>query len=289
MRDLSKLGKEEIIKLLNKKKVTFPKSADKNALLKLLAKKETPVKKGKTAKKARFAAKKGVLKKTAVPAGKKARKEKTAPPPALSQEHYIKDELEKFYPLPDYKALKGYDFKVPDSYDLHQLNLLVVDPYRLYAFWEIKKDVLRELTKKYSGRVIEPGRLFLRVFDVTGVLFNGSNARQMWEFRVSHFKGNWFVTVNKPDCLFTARLGFKDRKDNFIEVLASNTVKTPRDRMSDNIVQLWGEADIDKPLALAFKELVKEHVKYPSRMEFISSMPGSLPGSSEFIKHIKDS
>lgn len=289
MKDKSKLDKNEIVKLLKKKKIAFPTGAGKDALVKLLEKKESSLKKAKTAGKPVKTAKKAGGKKAKKSAVVKTLKAKPVPPPALSQEHYIKDELEKFYPLPDYKALKGYDFKLPESYDLHQLNLIVVDPYWLYAFWEIKKDILKTLKRKYSDRVIDPGRLFLRVYDITGVQFNGSNARQTWEFRVRPFRGNWFVNLNKPDCLFIAKLGFKDRKENFIEVLVSNTVKTPRDRMSDNIIQLWGKTDLEKPLALAFKELTKEHVKYPYRVEFISSMPGSLPGSMGLIKNRKDS
>ncbi|MDD5066297.1 MAG: DUF4912 domain-containing protein [bacterium] len=309
MKNYTNLKKIDIIKMLNKKKIKHDPEAGKDELIKLLVKQEKgTVKKEKPAKKAAAAAgKKKAIKKApgkkvikvkavqAAKAVKPARtrieeqmKGSTSLQPVM-QEHYIKDELEKYHPLPDYKILKNYDFRVPESYNLHKLILLVVDPYWLYSYWEIKKEALNELTKKYSEKIIRPDNLYLKIFDVTYIDFNGKNAHRVWEIKVNSFKGNWFVNVNKPNSNFTAKLGFKDKQNNFIEVLSANVVKTPSDRISDNIVQLWASVDIDKPIALVLMEQMKEYVKYKFKIDSISYLPGSIFGSMTFLKNKKGS
>ncbi len=306
MKDYTDLKKEQLLKLLKKKNIPTSSSESKDDLIKLLLKSEKPetnkkVKVSKPKSTGKKIVKKKIIKtpkKVSVKAIKPAKiakpqkpskpafaqkVEPSGPPPFVFKEDYIKDDVQKFHALPDYKFLKQLNYEIPESYNYHKLSLFIVDPYWLYCFWEIKKEVIDELTKKYGNNVINPNNLFLRIYDISFIIFDGTNAHKVWEIKVNGFKGNWFTNVNKPESNFMAKIGFKDKAKNFIEVLASNVVKTPRDKMSDNIVQKWATVDIDKPISMEMKDWVKQHIQYRYEISFISSLPGSIFGSMSFL------
>jgi len=94
--------------------------------------------------------------------------------PQIFSENYIHDNIEKYHTLPDFKYLKKIHFDISGSYDFHKLGLLVVDPYWIYAYWEIKSEVREQLIKKYGSGIINTDRLFLIIYDITNVDFTGN-------------------------------------------------------------------------------------------------------------------
>lgn len=278
MEDYKKLKKDELIKILKSKNIKFPKNATKSELIKLILESEKEVKKVSSEKKKSTrkvrAAKPSKRKKVESIESQTEKKEEIEV--SLPPETYIKDEIEKFHQLPDFKFLKRISFEIPPSYNFHKLVLLVVDPYWIYSYWEIKNEIRESLISQYGADVINQNNLYL-------MLYEGESDNKFMEIKVNSFKGNWFINVNRPDSLFKAKLGFKDRAGNFIEVLSSNLIKTPRDRESSNMEQLWAYLDIDKPISLEFRKMVKKYLDYKLKFDFTSSF-GSIYGSHSILK-----
>jgi len=282
--DYKKLKKEELKKILDKKNIKYSNKAKKEELIKLIeeaektkeTKKKVVKRKVKTEKQVSKTKKKiseTQLKETSVEIIEKE----------IPQETYIKDEIEKFHSLPDFKFLKKINYDIPPSYNTNKLVLLVVDPYWIYSFWEINSDVRNQLSNQYGNDIIRNDNVHLYLYDITGIQFDGNNGNKIMEIRVGNYKGNWFINVNRPDTYFIAKLGFRDRNGNLIEVLRSNIIKAPRDRESENLEQIWAYIDIDKPISLEMRKMLKKYLEYEFKADFTSSF-GSIFGSHSILK-----
>ena len=308
MKDLNSLKKEEIIKFLEKQKIKFSSSASKNNLLNLLKKEEKQSQKKATKKtspqKTKTIVKKSpikkakpiIIKKETKPAPSKQVSVKKAPvikktpvkETPISSHFPVKDDFEKFHTLPDYKFLKSMKYEIPESYNLHKLVLLAIDPLWLYSYWEIKQEEIDKLLKKYGNEVINTDRLYLQIFDITNLDVSTGQPNYKWEYKIHQYKGNYFINSNKPEKNFLAVLGFKENNGHFITVLTSEIVKTPRDKMSTNREQIWAKIDIDGPIAMEMKKQLKEHIEYQEKMGFSSSFGGlfeELFGSNDLFKN----
>jgi hypothetical protein len=106
-----------------------------------------------------------------------------------------------------------------------ELVLLEIDPHRAHAYWTI--DV-----EDYQAAVASCGDpsppILLRLHDVTGVEFDGTNSHSYFDLQVQGLQGHWFVDLWKDGRSYIAELGLR-RADGRLEILArSNEVSTPR-------------------------------------------------------------
>ncbi len=175
-------------------KKTAKSKTKKTAVKKI--KKTTAKKPGKTAKKtaAKKPAKK-IIKKPAISIakirGKKLSKKqslhKTSPVQHIRQEH--KD---------------------------NKITLMIVDPWKLFAYWNIDESSLDKIR----------GVLVLRVYDITGLSFDGKNANIMFDIAVYEHAGNSYIGVG-PDREFVVDIGVVLHGGGFITLARSNKVTTP--------------------------------------------------------------
>lgn len=135
----------------------------------------------------------------------------------------------------------GREFKIPESYNENYLVLLVRDPYCLFAYWEITVEQRELITSKFDcgwGEV----PLLLRLYDVTGLNFDGRNSHGFIDISVHALADNFYLrdlAANKGYCV---DLGVIAPDGRFITILRSNTVITPRDTLADGSV--WEMADL---------------------------------------------
>lgn len=256
-----------------KKKVTkTAKPVEKKGIKNVESEKEKSIKKKTVAKKANPAAKSGSkLKKKAK---SKIKKTEVLEMPRQNE----LDTPQKLHALPDFKYLSKLNYEIAGSYNFHKLALLIIDPFRIYSFWEIDNETLNSLKSRYSELVINKHNLYLKIFDITNINFDGKNQNNDWEINVYDFKGNWFIETNKPGNAFIAKLGFKNSDNSFIEVITSNVIKTPMDRESSNTDQVWMNIDIDKPVLSKVSRENIPYLKYKTKIKPLSSM--------ELISHI---
>lgn len=117
---------------------------------------------------------------------------------------------EKTYPLVISK--KG----LPVEYGEDRITLMTVDPWKLFAYWEVREDTLSKVK----------GTLVLRVYDVTGIYFDGKNANIVFDIPAHKRVGDSYIGVG-PGRDFIVDIGAVSRKGDFIAVARSNKVTTP--------------------------------------------------------------
>jgi hypothetical protein len=208
-----------------------------------------------------------------------------------------KIEAAKYYPPIEKKNVKQYEAskaigqlnegELDNRYHDDKLVLMARDPYWCYAYWDISANLLQE-----RGRLVkdEWGHhwMVLRVYDITDIDFNGTNAQKFMDISVTGDANNWYINVWEAGKRYLAELGYKTSKGHFIAIARSNAIGTPRDTVSNIVDEEWMVVDEDfdeifrmsgggkKPLGASERE------KFPEIMspEFLSSRGGSAGVSS---------
>ncbi|OGW55162.1 MAG: hypothetical protein A2Y81_12235 [Nitrospirae bacterium RBG_13_43_8] len=106
---------------------------------------------------------------------------------------------------------------LPEEYGEDSIALMTVDPRKLFIYWE----VTQETFKKHKGT------LNIRLYDVMGIEFDGTNAKSCFDIVVNTGIGNLYLVVNS-DKEFIADIGMVDSSGTFSVVARSNRVSTPR-------------------------------------------------------------
>jgi hypothetical protein len=177
-------------KKVEKKKVA--KKAEKKVASPL--RKKVEVKKATTKPQKKIAAKRVVLPKTAAP-------ERTK-----TVSFYEKEE--RYPPLP-------VDI-LSEEYGEDSIALMIVDPKKLFIYWEVVEDTF----KKHEGI------LKIRLYDITGVDFDGMVVTSYTDIAIQDRIGNLYLDVD-PEKEFIADIGVIDSEGNFVIVARSNKASTP--------------------------------------------------------------
>jgi hypothetical protein len=242
----------ELKALAKKKKISLPAGAKKvdiiNALMTAAVRKKT----GKPAAKkiavlkrpARRAPVSGpVVKTVKEPAKAPARKWEMpvgAEEPLMAQERVAEA---KFYtgPVPELKSApttRPYE-ELPPGYSEEKIVLMTRDPYVAYAYWEATPARI-EREKAWFGW---NSRLTIRIYDVTGVQFDGRNALGYYDQEVFERTGSWYFDLGRPTHSFCAELGLLSPEGKFLSLARSNFVTMPRDGVSDVVDEEWMVVD----------------------------------------------
>ncbi len=128
---------------------------------------------------------------------------------------------------------------IPHNYGVDRLVLMARDPHWLYAYWEITATKQEEFKKNYGHEAWCSTRPVLRVYDVTGLEFDGNNAKMYKDIHVREHTDNWHIEVGEPDCSFCVDLGRIFPDGRFVTLLRSNIVTTPRASLSDRLDEEW--------------------------------------------------
>jgi len=129
--------------------------------------------------------------------------------------------------------------QLPRSYGVDRLALMARDPHWLYAYWEITATRQEEFATTYGPQAWSSTHPVLRVYDVTGVDFNGSNAKGFLDIHLGDDIENWHIEVSEPNRAFCVDLGRMFQDGRFITLLRSNVVTTPRASISDRLDEEW--------------------------------------------------
>lgn len=150
----------------------------------------------------------------------------------------LRTEKEKKYPPLPIEIL-------PEEYGEDSIALMTVDPRKLFIYWEVREDTLKE----YAGN------LNIRLYNVTGVDFDGTNANSYFDIAVNNRIGSWYIDVN-PEREFIADIGVIDTAGIFITVARSNKVSTPRAEVAEEGVlpQRLYETGLPKGLPIGYEK-----------------------------------
>ena len=131
----------------------------------------------------------------------------------------------------------GIPAELPHHYNDDKVALLVRDTHWAYSYWEVTPRRL-DMARAELGDG-QSSRLALRVYDVTDLIFDGTNAHSFYDIGVYDTVGNWYINTGKPDRSFIVDLGLKSPDGRFITLARSNAIRTPRDTVSDILDEEW--------------------------------------------------
>jgi hypothetical protein len=121
------------------------------------------------------------------------------------------------------------------EYGSERMALMARDPYMAFSYWELPQSRL-EKEKAWFGW---DSKLCVRVYDVTGVLFDGTNATAYFDQEVYDRVGSWYFDFSRPMHSFCADLGLLAPNGRFLTMIRSNAVTMPRDGVSDVLDEEW--------------------------------------------------
>jgi hypothetical protein len=106
---------------------------------------------------------------------------------------------------------------LPEEYGENELILMEVDPAIVFVSWEIKPDCISCKT----------GKLTLRVYDVTGLDFDGSNANKFFDITLSKRVDSKFIDIKMPGRDVIMEIGLLLPEGPFDPIKRSNRVSMP--------------------------------------------------------------
>lgn len=114
------------------------------------------------------------------------------------------------------------DTGLPETYGRNRLVMLVVDSRQVHAYWEVTPEKLAEAHRAMDSPGPPPAVL----------RFHGAEAStslpDSFDVPVHLPSRNWYVNLCSPGSSYYAELGLKGEAGQFIPLIKSNIVRTPR-------------------------------------------------------------
>ena len=126
---------------------------------------------------------------------------------------------------------------IPWGYGQDRITILPIDPRRLYAYWEVRDEAI-EAARKALGRGGRDAWLDLRVYDITGRIFDGTNAHGYFDVKVDRDTRQWFFDIGKPTSTHCVEVGLKSYEGYFVKIARSGRVDFPR-------AEPWGPGPVE--------------------------------------------
>jgi hypothetical protein len=142
----------------------------------------------------------------------------------------------KFFLGPEDQPLPTPAPELPSTYNDNRLVLLARDPYWLYAYWDFSVEQISATLTRLGAQDTRP---ILRVFDVTYIDFDGTNAWSGVDIEITPFATNWYIPVPQPDAAYCVEVGYRAPDGRFAALGRSNVVTTPRAEVSPSTTLRW--------------------------------------------------
>jgi hypothetical protein len=182
--------------------------------------------------------------------------------PLMAQERVSES---KYYtgPLPLMPAVASGE--LPMGYNEEKIAILSRDPYVAYAYWEATPARI-ERDKAWFGW---DSKLCVRIYDITGVQFDGRNAAGYFDQEVEDRTGSWYFDVGRPSHSFCADIGLLSSGGRFLTIARSNYITMPRDGVSDVIDEEWMLVDEEFWKLYGYPEGFRQGVSSPEMQEML--------------------
>jgi len=127
---------------------------------------------------------------------------------------------------------------LPSGYNETYLTLVARDPHWIYAYWEVVPGLIDSLRLQH-GPDIDRAGCVIRMYDVSCIDFNGSNANHTWDIGVGTNSSNHYINLWSDNVSYCADLGLKLPNGQFVQLARSNVVRNPRKTPSDRYDEIW--------------------------------------------------
>ena len=119
--------------------------------------------------------------------------------------------------------------ELPHAYGEAFITTMVRDPGLAYCYWEMTTGDCQKLEK---------GQTVLRVYDITGLDFDGSNARSWFDIEITPVPESRYVDLPEPGLTICVDIGCRIGLDYFC-LARSDVAIMPPGRMSDEKDPRW--------------------------------------------------
>jgi len=107
------------------------------------------------------------------------------------------------------------------------LQLTLKDPDWVIVNWHFSRETLKYISFFLNKE--ENSETILKIYDITGVVFNGENDNRHWEIGVSLEAKTWYINISNPSSTIMMDFGLKDAQGIFYLIARSNAVTIPFD------------------------------------------------------------
>ena len=175
----------------------------------------------------------------------------------------------------EYKPIHREDFEkkdsapidtgppIPDFYGDTRLVLLPRDPKWVFSYWEFNKDYISKIQAKYGKDAFQRYSTVIRSYDVTDIIFDGTNAHSYSDTEVNIEAKNWYYQIPSSERNYCAEIGMVLDSGEFIALARSNTISVPNGKVSDLCDEEWMvvKEDLEKLIKLSGLDLQGESSK----------------------------
>ncbi len=152
---------------------------------------------------------------------------------------------------------------LPESYDIDTIYVVPRDPEWIFCYWDLSK----ETVKHYLTQSLD-NRLYIKINDVTNVIYDGENANRYLLYEIPYGTRNWYAFVDAPEKDFVVEIVVKS-KQGFLPILRSRAIKMPPASTSTGEVR-FVTIPFDLPLA-RIKEILGPRLKDISELAYLLS------------------
>ena len=181
---------------------------------------------------------------------------------------------------PSFAQLAADSKELPQRYDRTFLNIMLKDPYCIYAYWEIAEKDVEEVRKKNPGRDQGSARRILRVYDVSLIDFNGFNANGFFDIEIGAFSSNWYINLWCDNISYLGEIGLLFSDGCFAPLARSGAVHVPLAGYSPRAEQIWMKVT-DEAFHKPYVEAVTEPAAPARRHKTKAGGRGGYAGTDE--------
>ena len=132
----------------------------------------------------------------------------------------------KFYHPEAKRMPRPMPEELPYRYGRDKIVLQVRDPWWIHAYWEVVGETQNRL-KRQLGEMFFSAKMVLRVYDVSYIIFDGTNAHKFFDIEIKPEANNWYIDTAGPGRSWCVDIGLRLTNGQFIMMARSNTVYTP--------------------------------------------------------------
>jgi hypothetical protein len=117
---------------------------------------------------------------------------------------------------------------LPWGYGVDRVTAMVVDPTRLLVYWEVTDEGIARARARLAPAAQEAATLALRIYDVTSIIFDGTNAHAHGEQPIERRHRQWTFEIGRPGSTVVVEVGLRDADGRFVRMARSRRADFPR-------------------------------------------------------------
>lgn len=136
------------------------------------------------------------------------------------------------------EAKERQNYELPAGYGDNRIVVQVRDPYWMHSYWEISEDKMNSV-RRDLGALLNNAKRILRVYDITNVLFDGSNSNKYFDIDINDYANSWYINPQEAGRNFCVDIGYLLADGRFIMLARSNCISMPVDGPSTITDEEW--------------------------------------------------